>query len=112
MISRRRRSGKGQGMTSRRTLPQKSAEVNGETRDELAKMAGVSHDTIAKVEKIVAEAEPDVVEATAGLMSAVREAAALAARRKRRVVARSWPRWRRRRTRPPDALRSFGSCSA
>ena len=46
-----------------KTLPQKSAEVNGETRDELAKMAGVSHDTIAKVEKIVAEAEPEVVEA-------------------------------------------------
>ena len=46
-------------------VPQKSAErKSGETRDELAKMAGVSHDTIAKVEKIVAEAEPEVVEAT------------------------------------------------
>lgn len=45
-------------------VPQKSAErKSGETRDELAKMAGVSHDTIAKVEKIVAEAEPEVVEA-------------------------------------------------
>lgn len=46
-------------------LPQKSAQPisKGETRDELAKMAGVSHDTIAKVEKIVAEAEPEVVEA-------------------------------------------------
>lgn len=43
---------------------QRSAEgKGGETRDELAKMAGVSHDTIAKVEKIVAEAEPEVVEA-------------------------------------------------
>ena len=42
---------------------QKSAEGRSETRDELAKMAGVSHDTIAKVEKIVAEAEPEVVEA-------------------------------------------------
>lgn len=41
---------------------QKSAQ-GGKTRDELAKMAGVSHDTIAKVEKIVAEAEPEVVEA-------------------------------------------------
>ena len=44
---------------------QKSAQrESGKTRDELAKMAGVSHDTIAKVEKIVAEAEPEVVEAT------------------------------------------------
>ena len=43
---------------------QKSAQrESGKTRDELAKMAGVSHDTIAKVEKIVAEAEPKVVEA-------------------------------------------------
>jgi hypothetical protein len=43
---------------------QKSAEgKGGETRDELAKMAGVSHDTIAKVEKIVEAAEPEVVEA-------------------------------------------------
>ena len=43
---------------------QKSAQRgNGKTRDELAKMAGVSHDTIAKVEKIVAKAEPEVVEA-------------------------------------------------
>ena len=45
-------------------VPQKSAErKSGETRDELAKMAGVSHDTIAKVEKIVTEARPAVVEA-------------------------------------------------
>lgn len=46
-------------------LPQKSAQPisKGETRDELAKMAGVSHDTIAKVEKIIADAEPEVVEA-------------------------------------------------
>ena len=45
-------------------VPQKSAQrERRETRDELAKMAGVSHDTIAKVEKIVAEAEPEVVEA-------------------------------------------------
>ena len=37
---------------------QKSAEGKGETRDELAKAAGVSHDTIAKVEKIEAKATP------------------------------------------------------
>lgn len=43
---------------------QKSAQrESGKTRDELAKMAGVSHDTIAKVEKIVTEAKPAVVEA-------------------------------------------------
>jgi hypothetical protein len=47
----------------KKNIPQKSAGSSKETRDELAKMAGVSHDTIAKVEKIVAEAEPEVVEA-------------------------------------------------
>lgn len=48
-----------------KSVVQKSApQNNGKTRDELAKMAGVSHDTIAKVEKIVAGAEPEVVEAT------------------------------------------------
>ena len=46
-----------------KTLPQKSAERS-ETRDKLAALAGVSHDTIAKVEKIVTEAAPEVVEAT------------------------------------------------
>ena len=76
--------------------PKLAEGKGGETRDELAKMANVSHSTLAKVEKIVASAESEVVEATAGLMSAVREAAALAARRKRRVIARSWPHWRRR----------------
>ena len=48
----------------KKNIPQKSAGSSKETRDELAKMAGVSHDTIAKVEKIVAEAKPEVVEAT------------------------------------------------
>jgi len=33
-----------------------SAEAKGETRDKLAKAAGVSHDTIHKVEKIQKEA--------------------------------------------------------
>ena len=43
-------------------LPQKSAEVQKpiETREELAKVAGVSHDTIAKVEKIERKA-PEAV---------------------------------------------------
>ncbi|MBQ2437131.1 MAG: hypothetical protein II265_03475 [Clostridia bacterium] len=48
----------------KKNIPQKSAGSSKETRDELAKMAGVSHDTIAKVEKIIAGAEPEVVEAT------------------------------------------------
>lgn len=39
-------------------IPQKSA--GSETRDELAKVAGVSHDTIAKVEKIEKVATPEV----------------------------------------------------
>lgn len=42
-------------------VPQKSAEAV-ETRQELAKAAGVSHDTIAKVEKIEAVATPEVKE--------------------------------------------------
>ena len=47
-----------------KSVVQKSAQQNsGKTRDELAKIAGVSHDTISKVEKIVTEAKPEVVEA-------------------------------------------------
>lgn len=45
--------------------PQKSAEVSkGETRQELAKVAGVSHDTIAKVETIEHKAPEPVVMAS------------------------------------------------
>jgi ParB family chromosome partitioning protein len=36
-----------------------SAQVSGETRDILAKYAGVSHDTLAKAEEIVKSAEED-----------------------------------------------------
>lgn len=46
-----------------KSVPPTLAEQKAETRDELAKMAGVSHDTIAKVEKIVTQAAPAVVEA-------------------------------------------------
>lgn len=47
-------------------LPQKSAEVQKhiETRQELAKIAGVSHDTIAKVEVIENKAPEPVVQAS------------------------------------------------
>ena len=41
-------------------VPQKSAEPV-ETRKELAKIAGVSHDTIARVEKIVQKAPEEVL---------------------------------------------------
>ena len=41
-------------------LPQKSAKVQIETRKELAAVAGVSHDTIARVEKIEALATPEI----------------------------------------------------
>lgn len=45
------------------SLPQKSAEPkNSEVRDELAKAAGVSHDTIHKVEVIEEKAAPEVKE--------------------------------------------------
>lgn len=47
----------------RKTTLQKSAKSympEFDTRDELAKIAGVSHDTIAKVEKIEAKATPEV----------------------------------------------------
>ena len=43
--------------------PPTLAEPKSETRDELAKVAGVSHGTLAKVEKIVTQAAPAVVEA-------------------------------------------------
>ena len=42
------------------SVPQKSAEAPIETRQELAKVANVSHDTIAKVKKIEAVATPEV----------------------------------------------------
>lgn len=42
------------------TDTQKSAERKGEVRDALARVAGVSHDTIAKVEKIEAKATPEL----------------------------------------------------
>lgn len=41
-------------------VPQKSAKPPVDTRQELAKVAGVSHDTIAKVEKIQAKASPEI----------------------------------------------------
>lgn len=41
-------------------VPKKSAKPPIETRQEIAKAAGVSHDTIAKVEKIEAQATPEV----------------------------------------------------
>ena len=48
----------------RKSVTQKSAEQKPiETRKELAKVAGVSHDTIHKVEKIEAEATPQVKQA-------------------------------------------------
>ena len=47
-----------QSQGGRGEVVQKSAQAK--TRDELAKVAGVSHDTIAKVEKIEAKATPKV----------------------------------------------------
>lgn len=44
-------------------LPQISAKAKIETREELAKAAGVSHDTISKIETIEKKASPEVKEA-------------------------------------------------
>jgi len=44
-------------------VPTLAQRENSKTRDELAKVAGVSHGTLAKVEKIVTKAKPAVVEA-------------------------------------------------
>lgn len=41
---------------------QNSAPPRAKTRDDLAKVAGVSHDTISKVEKIIEKAAPEVIE--------------------------------------------------
>jgi ParB-like chromosome segregation protein Spo0J len=57
----KKRQGARNDLKAKTNIVQKSAPSK--TRDELAKMAGVSHDTIAKVEKIIAGAEPEVVEA-------------------------------------------------
>lgn len=40
---------------------QKSAQGSGKTRDELAKRAGVSHDTVHKVEKIIGSGNAEVI---------------------------------------------------
>ena len=48
--------------TNQYSLPQKSAEPSIETRKEVAKIAGVSHDTIDKVKKIIDRGTPDQVE--------------------------------------------------
>lgn len=51
-----------QGTRTDLNIPQKSA--GSETRDELAKLANTSHDTVAKFEKVYAEAPKTVVDAT------------------------------------------------
>jgi len=52
------------------SVPQISAKQNIETRKELAKIANVSHDTIAKVKKIQATATPEIkAQLNAGTMS-------------------------------------------
>lgn len=52
------------GTAPGKSLPQKSAKVNGvETRKEVAKIAGVSHDTISKVKVIEEKATPEQKEA-------------------------------------------------
>lgn len=59
--------------TKGKKLPQNSAAVSEkiETRKELAKIAGVSHDTISKVERVLEEAPPEIKQAmAAGEMSA------------------------------------------
>jgi len=38
-------------------LPQNSAEAKSETRDDIAKLANVSHDTVAKVKRIDAQVD-------------------------------------------------------
>ena len=55
---RQEKAGKEHGRGQDEKLPQKSAKAI-DTREELAKAAGVSHDTIAKAEKIDAEATPE-----------------------------------------------------
>ena len=48
-------------LAGKTTPPQKSAEgTTGETRDTLAKLAGVSHDTLSKIETLEREADDDV----------------------------------------------------
>lgn len=59
----KKRQGARNDLKPKKDIPPKLAGSHAETRDELAKVAGVSHGTLAKVEKIVAQAAPAVVEA-------------------------------------------------
>ncbi|QBP10447.1 hypothetical protein [Cupriavidus metallidurans] len=62
------------------TVPQNSAApVKVETREEVAKLAGLSHDTVRKVEKIKQEAAPAVVEAARNGEVSINAAAKVAA---------------------------------
>lgn len=62
------------------TVPQNSAApVKVETREEVAKLAGLSHDTVRKVEKIQQDAVPAVVEAARSGEVSINAAAKVAA---------------------------------
>jgi site-specific DNA-methyltransferase (adenine-specific) len=74
------------------TIPQISAELSPvETRQEVAKLANVSHDTVAKVKRIDAQAAPelvDVLKAGGASISAAAEVASLPVEEQREIVAK------------------------
>lgn len=57
------RQGTRNDLKAKKDIREKSHESSERTDEKLAEMAGVSSNTIRRVEKIVAEAEPEVVEA-------------------------------------------------
>ena len=75
-------------LAGKTTPPQKSAEgTTGETRDTLAKLAGVSHDTLSKVETLEREADDDVkAKLRSGKLSINKAWTQLNARRKKADV--------------------------
>ena len=86
-----RKGGKARhGQLGEESAPRRPAPQPGKTRERVAAAVGMSHDTLAKARKVVAEGAPELVEAMdrgAVSVSAAAEVAALPAEKQREAVA-------------------------